>query len=80
MEEVVQPRVSLKVRAGEKEGPLFQDVLVYDLSCRLGDFLDAALKDLEVGAALREAPYYTRHNRGSANCVANCASDVYLQL
>jgi hypothetical protein len=47
VEEVVQPRVSLKVRAGEKEGPLFQDVLVYDLSCRLGDFLDAALKDLE---------------------------------
>ena len=55
VEEVVQPRVSLKVRAGEKEGPLFQDVLVYDLSCRLSDFLDAALKDLEVGAALREA-------------------------
>ena len=52
---MVQPRVSLKVRAGEKEGPLFQDVLVYDLSCRLSDFLDAALKDLEVGAALREA-------------------------
>lgn len=47
-EEVVQPRVSLKIRAGERDGPLFQNVLVYDLSCRLGDFLDTALKDLEV--------------------------------
>jgi hypothetical protein len=48
VEEVAQPRVSLKLRAGEREGPFFQDVLVYDLSCTLGDFLDSALKDLEV--------------------------------
>jgi hypothetical protein len=47
VEEVAQPRVSLKLRAGEREGPFFQDVLVYDLSCTLGDFLDSALKDLE---------------------------------
>ena len=48
VEEVVQPRVSLKIRAGDRDGPLFQDVLVYDLSCELRDFLDASLKDLEV--------------------------------
>ena len=55
MDEVVTPRVCLRVRAGEKEGPIFRDVPVYDLSCRLGEFLDTALKDLEVSGAVREA-------------------------
>ena len=65
VEEVVQPRVSLKLRAGEREGPSFQNVLVFDLSCRLKDFLDSSLKDLEVrGGLITPALYW----RGRAIC------------
>lgn len=41
-------RVSLKLRAGERDGQLFENVTVRDPSCSLADFLDAVLKDLEV--------------------------------
>ena len=55
VEEVAQPRVALRLRAGEIDGPLFQDVMVYDLSSNLREFLEAALKDLEVSPQ-RERP------------------------
>lgn len=41
-------RVSLKLQAGTQTGQLFEDVLVSDTACTLAEFLEGALKDLEV--------------------------------
>ena len=41
-------RVSLKLQAGTQTGQVFEDVLVSDTACTLAEFLDGALKDLEV--------------------------------
>ena len=43
-----EPRVSLRLWAGNQEGKLFEDVSVPDTSCSLACFLDDALKHLEV--------------------------------
>lgn len=44
-----RPRVlSLRIRTGESDGPIFPDIPVPNLSCTLRDFLDSALKNLEV--------------------------------
>lgn len=41
-------RVSLRLQSGSQEGQLFENLRIQDTSRSLGDFLDGALKDLEV--------------------------------
>ena len=60
-------RVSLRLKAGNEEGQLFEDVTVQDTSCSLASFLDGALKYLEVRVV------YVFNDEVLLNVIVDCA-------
>ena len=44
-------RITLRLQSGDLAGEVFENVAIKDRTCSLAEFLDAALKDLEVRTA-----------------------------